>query len=141
MDRFTTGKNERQRMKNYLADTTLLVDHLRGNRKATAFLEEFNPCVSTVTVAGLIQGSKNQRDQTLTLKVCTAFTELSIDKKISNRAIGLMKKFYLSHGLMFLDALIAATALENKMILVTDNTKHFKFVTGLKIMSQKQILM
>ena len=140
MGGWTSCKNEYQGMSNYLADTTVLIDHLRGEENAAVFLEKFSPYISTVTIAELIQGSKNKRDQVLAIKICETLPQLNIDKKISDAAIELMGKFCLSHGLNFLDALIAATAMENKLILVTGNLKHFKFIAGLKTISQNQIL-
>lgn len=127
-------------MNSYLADTTLLVDHLRGDEKTRSFLEKNIPSISTVTIAELIQGSKDKREQHLAEKLSSSLPEAPIDRKISALAIKLMREFCLSHGLLFLDALIAATALENKLILVTGNLKHFKFIQGLKIVSQKEIL-
>lgn len=126
-------------MSSYLADTTVIVDHLRGNKKATKFLEEYNPSISVVTVAELLQGSKDRREQATAVKICTAFQEFTIDKKISGRALELMKEFYLSHGLLFLDALIGATALENKLVLVTANVKHFRFIKGLEVIFQETL--
>lgn len=125
-------------MNNYLADTTVIIDHLRGDRRATTFLEEFKPHISIVTIAESIQGAKDKGEQALAVKICSAFTVFPINGNISALAINLMKKFYLSHGLKFLDALIAATALEEKLILVTDNLKHFKFIKGLEVISQKE---
>ncbi len=118
-------------MKNYLADTTVIIDHLRGDKRATVFLEAFNPQISIVTVAESIQGSKDKREQALALKICESLLVLNVSGKISALAIELMKKFYLSSGLKFLDALIAATALETKLVLVTSNLKHFRFIKGL----------
>lgn len=37
-----------------------------------------------------------------------------------------------SHGLLLADALIAATALENDLTVVTYNVDDFKFIAGLK---------
>ena len=51
---FTPCKNEYQRMSNYLVDTTVLIDHLRGKEGAAAFLEEFSPYISVVTIADQI---------------------------------------------------------------------------------------
>lgn len=125
-------------MKNYLADTTIIIDHLRGDKRATIFLEEFNPQISIVTIAELIQGAQDKREQSLAVKICASFSRLNINGKISVLAIDLMRKFYLSNGLKFLDALIAATALENKLALVTGNFKHFRFIKGLEVISQKK---
>lgn len=125
-------------MRNYLADTTVIIDHLRGDRKATTFLGEFNPQISIVTVAELIQGAHDKREQILAVKISASLPGININGKISVLAIDLMKKFYLSNGLKFLDALIAATALENKLALVTSNLKHFRFISGLEVISQKK---
>lgn len=127
-------------MSKYLADTTLLVEHLRGNSQARVFLKDHSPSISTVSIAELIQGSGDKNELTTALKLVLSLSEAAIDKKISNLAITLMKKFYLSKGLKFLDALIAATALENKLTLITGNLKHFNFIEGLSIVSQKEYL-
>lgn len=139
------GKNEHKGMNkqsfstnNYLVDTSVIIDHLRDNDKATSFLEKFSPCISTVTVAELIQGSRDKREQSQAIKTCASLSEISIDRKISEQAIELMEKFCLSHGLQFLDALIAATALTNQSILVSDNVKHFKFIEGLETVTHAQ---
>lgn len=125
-------------MSNYLADTTVIIDHLRRNRRAEMFLEKFNPQISIVTVAESIQGAQGKREQDLAVKICESLPGINLNGKISALAINLMKEFYLSHGLRFLDALIAASALENKLVLVTDNLKHFWFIKGLEVISQKE---
>lgn len=127
-------------MSKYLADTTLLIEHLRGNSKAKVFLKDNSASISTVSIAELIQGSRDKDELAAALKLSLSLSEIAIDKKISNHAIELMKKFYLSKGLKFLDALIAATALENKLILLTGNLKHFNFIEGLTIASQDDYL-
>lgn len=127
-------------MSKYLVDTTLLVEHLRGNEEAKAFLKYASPYISTVSIAELIQGSKDKADLYSALKLCKNLSEAGIDKRISSKAIELMKKFYLSKGLRFLDALIGATALENKLSFITGNMKHFKFIKGLTTIAQEDIL-
>lgn len=127
-------------MNKYLADTTLLVEHLRGNSKAQVFLKDHSPAISTVSIAELIQGSGDKNELAAALKLVSSLSEVAIDKKISNLAIELMKKFYLSKGLKFLDAIIAATALENELTLITGNLKHFSFIEGLIVASQKECL-
>lgn len=127
-------------MSKFLVDTTLLVEHLRGSEKARIFLQDDSPYISTVSIAELIQGSRDNKELMAAIKLCSSLSEIAIDKKISNKAIELMKKFYLSKGLRFLDALIAATALENKLSLITGNLKHFRFIEGLKTISQDEFL-
>lgn len=132
------SKNE-HKMSQYLADTTLLIEHLRGNKEASVFLKQNFPDISAVSVAELIQGSRDKDELAAALKLCMSLSEIAIDKKISNHAIELLKNFYLSKGLKFLDAIIASTALENKLTLITGNLKHFKFIEGLKVVSQSSL--
>lgn len=127
-------------MSKFLVDTTLLIENLRGNQKAKIFLQDDSPYISTVSKAELIQGSRDNKELMAAMKLCKSLSEIAIDKKISNKAIELMKKFYLSKSLRFLDALIAATALENKLSLITGNLKHFKFIEGLTTVLQDDIL-
>ncbi len=51
----------------------------------------------------------------------------------SHRATRLVEEHFLAHHLQLADALIAATALEHKLTIVTSNTKHFQAVKALKI--------
>lgn len=124
-------------MSKYLVDTTLLIEHLRGNDQARVFLEDNSPSISTVSIAELIQESRDKDELVAAMKLVSSLSEIAIDKKVSTKAIDLMKKFYLSRGLKFLDGLIAATALENKLTLITGNLKYFKFIEGLSVVSQE----
>lgn len=54
-------------------------------------------------------------------------------------SIKLMEEFRLSQGLLFLDALIAATSICNKLTLVTDNVKHFQFIKKLQLVPWKEV--
>jgi predicted nucleic acid-binding protein len=44
-----------------------------------------------------------------------------------------MQRFYLSHGLLIPDALIAATALDYGVTLYTKNVRHFLMIPGLTV--------
>ena len=52
---------------------------------------------------------------------------------VSQRAMVLVETHALSAGLLLADALIAATALEHNLAILTGNAKHFTPVEGLKI--------
>jgi predicted nucleic acid-binding protein len=60
-------------------------------------------------------------------------TLLPVTEAITRRATELMESLTLSHGLQMGDALIAATALENGLPVLTANVKHFGAVQGLKV--------
>lgn len=124
-------------MKSFLADTTVLVEMLRGDIPAKIFLETA-PEISKVTLVELIQGCKDKQQLILVEKACDPLYQIKVDIEISEMAIELLRKHNLSHGLLFLDALIAATCIIRKNILVTENIKHFRFITGLQVISQKE---
>ena len=58
---------------------------------------------------------------------------LPISETISSRAVQLIDRYGLSHGLQLGDALIAATALEYGLTLLTANAKHFNAIEGLVV--------
>lgn len=124
-------------MAKYLADTTLLVDHLRKDVDAKEFLVVEAPSISQTSVAELIEGAKNKFHLNQINITISPLKVIPIDENISSSAINLMLEHFLSHGLKFMDALIAATAMENKLTLVTANVKHFAFIKGLKLMDWK----
>ena len=125
-------------MSKYIADTTVLVEMLRGNNLAKKFLEKL-PQVSKVTLVELIQGCRNKNDLKIVEKACEPLPQIKIDGAISEMAIELLKTYNLSYGLLFLDALIAATCIIRKNILVTENIKDFKFIKDLKVVAHASV--
>ena len=120
-------------MKRYLVDTTVFVDHLRNKSWATDFLEREGLVISLVTAAELIQGAEDKIEQKIVEELVDQFEINWGSVKINRLGVKLMIKHFLKDNLRFLDALIASTALENNLILITDNIKHFKFIKGLKV--------
>lgn len=124
-------------MSKFLADTTVLIEMLRGNIAAKKFLEH-SPEISKVTLVELIQGCRDNKELRAIEKACDFLPQIKIDGIISDRAIELLSRYHLSHGLLFLDALIAATCIIRKNILVTENVRDFKFISGLEILPQEK---
>jgi predicted nucleic acid-binding protein len=118
-----------------LIDSDLLIWFTRGNHRAKQRLDQVNPWrISTVTYIELAQGCRSAQElerakrglalrQTQTLPLTPA---------ISERAIGLIDAYALSDGLRLADALIAASALENDLTLLTGNARHFAAIGTLK---------
>lgn len=119
-----------------LVDTDVLIWHLRGYPQATRRLDQLpNLTISAVTYLELLQGMRSkaelvavqkmlQRRQTVTLPITEAITR---------HATELMEALTLSHGLQMGDALIAATALEHGLPVLTGSVKHFAAVPALQI--------
>ena len=68
--------------------------------------------------------------------LCSQNEIIGIDDKIIIRAADIYADLY-KRGLLILDAdiLIAATALENNLAVVTNNESHFDRITGLQILN------
>lgn len=124
-------------MKNFLADTTVLVECLRGNPVAKDFLEKNRPSISIISRAELIQGCRDNSELKVIGKFCQSLEEISLTGKTSQFSLEFLEKYHLSHGLLFLDALIAATAITENLTLVTGNFKHFSFLPDLDLKDWK----
>ncbi|OGG03630.1 hypothetical protein A2W14_03860 [Candidatus Gottesmanbacteria bacterium RBG_16_37_8] len=118
-----------------LLDTTIIVDFLRGDSKVGAFLNNLQdtPTISLITEAEIYQGAKNTADLKKWENFISKLKVLPVTLEISLLAINLLKRYYLSHGLHILDALIAATAFVHHHTLVTSNTKHFQMIKDLDL--------
>jgi predicted nucleic acid-binding protein len=119
-----------------LVDTDVLIWHLRGLPKATQRLDQLsNLTISAITYLELLQGMRNQAEMIAVQKSLERrqTVRLPITPAITERAVDLMQRLVLSHGLQLGDALIAATALEHNLTVLTANTKHFSPITGLSV--------
>jgi predicted nucleic acid-binding protein len=61
------------------------------------------------------------------------FAVLQFSENIGHRACVYVEQYCLSHGLRAGDAIVAATATENNLTLVTSNAKHFRPIRDLKL--------
>lgn len=119
-----------------LIDTDVLIWLTRGHVGAAARLQEMMPWrISVVTYMELVQGCRNNLElervkKGLTLRQADI---LPVTAAISDRARQLIDTYALSHNLQLGDALIAATALEHGLVVLTANSKHFCPIEGLKV--------
>jgi predicted nucleic acid-binding protein len=119
-----------------LVDTDVLIWHLRGYPNATRRLDELGALtLSAVSYLEVLQGMRNKAELAAVKKMLAhrSATLLPVTGAITQRAIELMEAITLSHGLQMGDALIAATALDHGLPVLTANVKHFGAVQGLQI--------
>lgn len=112
-----------------LVDTDVLIWYLRGNERAAEALErllQFN--ISVVTYKELVQGMRSKQElRVLRSTLAKWGTEVQmIDEAISTRAMIYVEQHFHSHSLRLADALIAATAVELGVPLLTANEKHYR---------------
>ena len=119
-----------------LVDTDVLIWHLRGYPQATQKLDSFSALtISAVTYMELLQGLRSKAEMNaLQQSLAMRHTQrLPITPAISERATSLMEGMVLSDGLQMADALIAATALEHQLSVLTGNAKHFSAIANLRV--------
>lgn len=119
-----------------LVDTDVLIWHLRGYRPAAQRLDQLPALtLSAMSYLELIQGMRNKTELAAVRKMLSLRNAnvLPITPAITQRATGLMEDLALSHGLQAADALIAATALEHGLTILTGNSKHFEAVATLAV--------
>lgn len=120
-------------MPEFIIDTNILIGVLRGDRELASFVESLECAIDTTIYVELIQGAKNKIEVARIERVLGQFQLFHFDESISRRTIDLIRAYSKSHDLMFGDAVIAATCLENNLQLVTFNAKDFRFIKGLRI--------
>jgi predicted nucleic acid-binding protein len=118
-----------------IIDTDILIDAARGLSHAIEFLESLESrAISVVTQMELIVGCRNKAElQNLNLFL-NRFDLLKITSAVSDISVELISQYYLSHGLLIADSLIAATAIAYAQPLVTKNQRDFRFISGLDLL-------
>jgi len=124
-------------MKEYLIDSDILIDYLRGVKKAYNFLlrENFKGklWISVINVMEIYSGkdTKSPKKEKIINEFLNSFKIILINKEIAIKA-GKIRREYQKP---FADVIIAASALVYNLLLITRNKKHFVGIKNLKVIS------
>jgi predicted nucleic acid-binding protein len=110
-----------------LVDTDVFVDHLRGHRAFSTDGDRVHYSVITRAELSAGRGAQDEPVQVL----LAPFTELIVDRAIAERGGRLRREL----AIALPDALVAATALERDLTLLTRNRRDFEAVPGLSVRS------
>jgi len=117
-------------------DTDIFIWAQRGNRKAAKKIQDGDiRCLSVLSYMELLQGAKNKQQHEY-IKIFLLdfnFQVLPFTENIGHRAAIYIEEYALSSGIRAGDAIIAATAVEHDLQLVTGNVKHFKDIKKLRL--------
>ena len=119
-----------------LIDTDVLIWYLRGNENARKIICANVPFkISVVSYIELMQGTGSKRElRALQKQLKNWATEIvQIQDNISARAMFFVEDYYLGNSLEFQDAIIAATAIESRDVLLTANDKHYSFIPNIRL--------
>ncbi len=117
-------------------DTDVVVWYEKRNLAAARLIDEADAkYISAQTYMEFLQGAQSPAD----IQVMKDFLHvldfqiLPLTENIGHRASIYIEEYAVTSGLRAGDAIIAATAVENNLVLATGNRKHFKSLRELKI--------
>ncbi len=119
-----------------LFDTDIFIWVQKGNLKAARLMEASQErYLSVQTYVELLQNAqdKKQHKQIKDFLISFDFIVIPFTENIGHRACIYIEEYTLSNGIRAGDAIIAATAVENNLTLVTSNAKHFRMIRDLKL--------
>ena len=118
-----------------LFDTSVLIAHLRGDRRATDLLLSVptKERLASVLTRVEIEGGTRTSESVSVAGLLDALTLLPVSDAIARRAGEHLRRYRRSHrGIDLVDYVIAATAEAHDAPLATLNVKHFPMFDGLK---------
>ncbi len=121
-----------------IVDTDILIDLAHDNEIAISCLKKLEKDhqleISAITKLEIIVGCRNKAE----LKEAHRFLEElplnPLTPEITHKTIELVSKYYLSHGLLIPDALIAATSIVFQKPLISKNQKDYLFIDDLVLL-------
>ncbi len=117
-------------MANYLLDTTVIIDYLRGREKAVKLLNKLSSegallgCCP-INIIEVYTGMR-EKEREVTEEFLDSLEYYELTKEIKKQA-GEYKRSYRRKGitLSLPDVAIASIAIANDLILLSDNSKHY----------------
>jgi predicted nucleic acid-binding protein len=119
-----------------VVDTSVLIDHLRGDRRARGALraaaERGTRIVGSVLTRSEIVSGMRDEERAATSILLDSLDWVEVDVDLADAAGALARRYVQSYpGIDVVDYVIAATAMRLDAELWTRNTKHFPMLAGL----------
>jgi hypothetical protein len=116
-----------------ILDTTVLIDHLRDDPAANAWLQQLPavPLCSEVSRTEVIRGLRSH-ERSKAERLFLALKWAPLDEAIARIAGDLGRQYRRSHALSTIDLIVAATAIHHGDDVATANVKHFPMFPRLR---------
>lgn len=123
-------------MSEFLINTDVLIDVSKGSTSAVNFLAGLTGTISIsrISATELIVGARDKRDQLAIEDFISHYRIRELRGSTGIKGYNLLIDYTLSHGLTIMDALIAATAIEHDLTLVSKNERHFQHIQSLEFL-------
>ena len=119
----------------YLLNSDVLIDISRNRQDAIDYVDTLpDPwAISTVTAMELLAGARNQKEVTYLDAFLSSYPLVPLSDSIGRKAYQLLIGYARSHGLHVFDSIIAATAIDEGLTLITKNRKHFEMIVDISL--------
>jgi predicted nucleic acid-binding protein len=118
-----------------LLDTDVMIDLLRQYPPAVAWLDSLGDeeiVLPGYVVMELIQGCNSKAEQEKLEKELGAFSTTWPHPEVCDEALAVFSRYYLSHSLGIIDALIGQLAVSLGLPLYTFNQRHYAAILNLR---------
>lgn len=119
-----------------LVDTDVLIWFFRGQESARQAIEDCRRVeLSAVTYMELVQGVRDKGELVQLRRAIrlNGWQILPITENISHRATMYIENYALSDGMKLADAMIAASAVQSGIELMTANTRHYRCIPDISL--------
>lgn len=124
-------------MSRYLLDTGIVLRHLRGQRRVVNLLRGLasRDRLSIATITRLeVHTGMREEERYATQKLLSRFLTYELDADIADRSGDFIRRARAAGQFVSIpDAIIAATAVQHNLTLVTLNQKNFAMFSGISI--------
>jgi len=123
----------------YLLDTDVIINHIRGKKRILDVYIEKGSSISVITQAELYYGARKSTKRNALISVKNIIKDLKLNLlDLDEEAIDVYSKTKVKlerqgKRLDDFDILIASTAISEKLILVSENKKHFERISKLRL--------
>lgn len=118
-----------------IVDTDIVIKIFRGDKEKRELLQsvEGELGLSVITAMELMNGAKSRKREFEVSKTIKVYFLFPLTNKIGIKAFSIVKKYHLEYSVLVADAIIAATAIDNKLQLYTDNVNDYSFIEELEL--------
>jgi predicted nucleic acid-binding protein len=119
-----------------LLDSDVMIDILRQSSPALTWLDMLGDeeiVLPGFVVMELIQGCGNKTEQAMLKKTLALYTVVWPKAEVCDEALTVFSRFYLSHRIGIIDALIGQLAVSLDLPIQTFNQKHYAVIPNIKL--------
>ncbi len=122
-------------MERLIFDTDILIDSLRGYSPARQALKlsDGYSAISSLSIAEIYQGIRKGTEEQIVESLLAELDILPVDAAIAEQAGWYLHQYKKANNIGFVDAIIAATAVQHGLRLASLNKKHYPMLNNVLV--------